>query len=357
MPPQSPERAGRTRIPAGNVFGDIPGVPVGTYWASRQECSNAGVHPPTQAGIYGNRADGAYSIVLSGVYEDDVDKGDRIIYTGSGGLGPETGPEGQGRHIRDQSFDDTKNAALKTSMRTGEPVRVIRGHQLRLKGSDFAPPGDGKNYRYDGLYTVVKASLETGKSGFKVCRFELERLPNQPPIPRREGTSNIRQTKRRAYSPIPEPKYEGTPIPPAPLIAGSSSLPNSSNMPPQRLEPQSLATRFVRPRTAPTSPIEPAFTASQLPEPHAVALRLGAPPYRAARPPGASRANAPSPVAQRQVQPRRSSITTSTPSAWAPVNPAVTQPQAGSTPTSPTHSSFGLDPRLKRFKFKKKSAS
>lgn len=47
--------------------------------SNRQECSNSGVHPVVQAGIYGNRASGAYSIVLSGVYDDDVDEGHRMF--------------------------------------------------------------------------------------------------------------------------------------------------------------------------------------------------------------------------------------------------------------------------------------
>lgn len=37
------------------------------------------------AGIHGRENEGAYSIVLSGGYEDDVDNGGEFIYTGSGG--------------------------------------------------------------------------------------------------------------------------------------------------------------------------------------------------------------------------------------------------------------------------------
>lgn len=44
-----------------------------------------GVHRPHVAGIHGREAHCAYSIVLSGGYEDDVDNGDEFIYTGSGG--------------------------------------------------------------------------------------------------------------------------------------------------------------------------------------------------------------------------------------------------------------------------------
>lgn len=37
------------------------------------------------AGIHGRESEGAYSIVLSGGYEDDVDDGEEFLYTGSGG--------------------------------------------------------------------------------------------------------------------------------------------------------------------------------------------------------------------------------------------------------------------------------
>lgn len=47
--------------------------------------SEVGVHRPHIAGIHGRETDCAYSIVLSGGYEDDIDNGDEFMYTGSGG--------------------------------------------------------------------------------------------------------------------------------------------------------------------------------------------------------------------------------------------------------------------------------
>lgn len=49
------------------------------------QVSEAGVHRPHVAGIHGRENDGAFSLVLSGGYEDDVDDGDEFLYTGSGG--------------------------------------------------------------------------------------------------------------------------------------------------------------------------------------------------------------------------------------------------------------------------------
>lgn len=49
------------------------------------ELSRSGVHKPPMAGIWGSHSLGAYSIVLSGGYEDDIDNLDYILYTGQGG--------------------------------------------------------------------------------------------------------------------------------------------------------------------------------------------------------------------------------------------------------------------------------
>lgn len=49
------------------------------------QVSEAGIHRPPVAGIHGRDNEGAYSIALSGGYEDDEDHGDSFTYTGSGG--------------------------------------------------------------------------------------------------------------------------------------------------------------------------------------------------------------------------------------------------------------------------------
>ncbi|KAK7058943.1 hypothetical protein VNI00_001567 [Paramarasmius palmivorus] len=156
--------------------------------------------PPFVAGISGG-TEGAYSVALSGGYEDDVDEGYAFTYTGSGGRdlkGTKTAP----KNLRtapqsfDQSFDDHRNRALKViegitskyqpalifrkvSSETKKPVRVIRGYKL---DSRYAPY---EGYRYDGLYVVEKVWMEKGlnSKGYKVCKFAFKRLPNQPPLP------------------------------------------------------------------------------------------------------------------------------------------------------------------------------
>lgn len=149
---------------AARVFGDIPGYPEGTYFASRLEVSHAGVHRPTQGGISGTAREGADSIVVSGGYEDDRDLGTEIIYIGHGGRDPETGEQ-----VADQELS-TGNLALMYSCDNDLPVRVVRGANPH---SQFAPKA---GYRYDGLYRVDEYWQQKGKSGHLVWCFRLKKV-------------------------------------------------------------------------------------------------------------------------------------------------------------------------------------
>ncbi|KIK71034.1 hypothetical protein GYMLUDRAFT_79194 [Collybiopsis luxurians FD-317 M1] len=164
-------------------FGSIPGIDVGTWWETRQGCSADSIHAPWVAGISGG-PEGAYSVALSGGYDDDVDEGYAFTYTGSGGRDLK-GTKDKPKNLRtapqssDQSFDNPFNAALKKSSETKKPVRVIRGFK---SASKYAPT---EGYRYDGLYVVEKAWMEKGLNpkGYLVCKYLFKRLPDQPPIP------------------------------------------------------------------------------------------------------------------------------------------------------------------------------
>jgi putative restriction endonuclease len=113
------------------------------------------VHRQNQAGISGTEKSGAESIVVSGGYEDDIDDGDIVVYTGHGGRDPNTG-----KQIADQELT-RGNLALAKNVAEGTPVRVVR-------------KVDGQ-YRYDGLYRVEKYWPERGRSGFVVYRYRLIR--------------------------------------------------------------------------------------------------------------------------------------------------------------------------------------
>ncbi|MDB2390753.1 HNH endonuclease [Alphaproteobacteria bacterium] len=149
------------------MFGHIEDVNIGQIFESREALAEAGIHTPSQAGIWG-AAEGAYSIVLSGGYEDDVDELDYVLYTGQGGRDASTGHQ-----VADQEFI-RGNKGLKLSCEYNLPVRVTRGHQI---GS-----GPESGYRYDGLYYVRKYERIRGSSGFLICRFHLASLLDREEI-------------------------------------------------------------------------------------------------------------------------------------------------------------------------------
>lgn len=136
----------------------------GDTFVNRIDLSLSGMHRTRRAGISGTVAAGADSIVLSGVYEDDVDLGYVIWYVGHGGRDTKTG-----RQIADQTLD-RYNAALMRSYEISKPVRLIRGATLR---NEFAPK---KGYRYEGLYHIESVERVRGKSGFWVWQFKLVQI-------------------------------------------------------------------------------------------------------------------------------------------------------------------------------------
>lgn len=149
-------------MPRPIIFGEIEGIQEGQWIKGRKEMMPSSFHRKWGSGIDGNSKEGTSAIVLSGGYEDDKDLGDEIIYTGAGGNDQSTG-----KQVADQTLLNPGNAGLIKSMNEGLPVRVIRGHTHK---STFSPKS---GYQYAGLYSIVDAWKETGKSGFKICRFRL----------------------------------------------------------------------------------------------------------------------------------------------------------------------------------------
>ncbi|KAJ3500018.1 hypothetical protein NLJ89_g9977 [Agrocybe chaxingu] len=178
-------------------FGHIEGFPVGYQWKDRQKLSDDGVHAPVRGGIHGRQSTGAFSLVLSGGYEDDHCDGNKFIYTGSGGNKFSLSLK-QLVQVSDQQWK-RGNRALQTSMNLNKPVRVIRGYGLK---SRFAP---ATGYRYDGLYKVVSATIKPGKKGHLVCLFEMKRCPDQPPLP---VSPALLASSSSRTSPGPEPEDE-----------------------------------------------------------------------------------------------------------------------------------------------------
>jgi putative restriction endonuclease len=147
------------------------------------------------AGIWGTlkSKSGAVSIVLSGGYEDDIDDGDEIIYTGKGGQDPKTK-----KQVADQEMKE-QNEALARNMNTGYPVRVIRGYQGDSKHS----PSSG--YRYDGLFRVEDVFWNKGIAGFQMLRFKLVQLADQDAGETKSGSeapSGQKKPKRKKGSTV-----------------------------------------------------------------------------------------------------------------------------------------------------------
>lgn len=153
-------------------IGVVPGVEIGDIFFFRFELCLVGLHAPSMAGIdyLGSKTTQeeeplAVSIVSSGGYEDNVEDGDVLIYSGQGGVNREKGGS-------DQKLE-RGNLALEKSLHRGNDVRVIRGMK------DEAHP-TGKVYVYDGLYKIQESWVEKAKSGFNVFKYKLVRLPGQP---------------------------------------------------------------------------------------------------------------------------------------------------------------------------------
>ncbi|KAI9621320.1 hypothetical protein H4Q26_015819 [Puccinia striiformis f. sp. tritici PST-130] len=160
--------------PNPKVFGHIPGAPPGTRWDKRTEVSQAGVHAPPQGGISGTeRRGGAESVVLNDGYPDG-DCGNIIWYMGSGGFNIQGTKRTSSIMLKSQDPDNTFNAALQESFKTGNPVRVVRGSDA--VHSPWAPKS---GYRYDGLYEVTRVDTIEDPSmhtRFTCVIFRMERL-------------------------------------------------------------------------------------------------------------------------------------------------------------------------------------
>ncbi|GAU47716.1 hypothetical protein TSUD_325060 [Trifolium subterraneum] len=181
-------------------IGHIPGIEVGYQFYSRAEMVAVGFHSHWLNGIdyMGQSYTKVYNeyqypiavaIVLSGMYEDDLDNAEDVVYTGQGGHNL----TGNKRQVQDQKLE-RGNLALKLSSNAmaptlqacninlckncseqSVPVRVIRGH-------DSTSSYTRKVYTYDGLYKVVNYWAEKGISGFTVYKFRLRRIDGQPTL-------------------------------------------------------------------------------------------------------------------------------------------------------------------------------
>jgi len=170
-----------------DMIGSIPGVEVGDSFDFRAEMFVVGLHRAIEAGVvyvhlrYGTIAS---SVVISGAYKDNIDRGEIIEYTGHGCLDK---TRGSGKHSKDQKLIGG-NLALRNSYILKTPVRVIRGLPKERKPSRKTPQeirqrtSMYKKYSYDGLYIVSRHQYVKGTGVRTVYKFRLVRLPNQPAL-------------------------------------------------------------------------------------------------------------------------------------------------------------------------------
>lgn len=139
------------------TYGPIHGIPIGAAFRTRIDLYTARVHRDIQRGICGgtDRKQGAESVVLSGGYEDDLDLGQIVYFTGIGRR------DKQNRIAADQEFTNL-NQSLAVNVDSGQPVRLTR----YVHGQ----------YEYAGLFTVEDAFFRTGATGFLICQYRLRAL-------------------------------------------------------------------------------------------------------------------------------------------------------------------------------------
>lgn len=141
---------------------------VGDWWPKQICALRDGAHGAKISGISGNSADGAFSIVLSGLYDNlDADRGDTLYYCGS-------------HSIDNKNPTTPKNScyteALRHSIGTKKPVRVLRSSR---SNSPWSPT---HGIRYDGLYVVTGEEMKRNYLGGAYVRFRMDRITKQPAI-------------------------------------------------------------------------------------------------------------------------------------------------------------------------------
>ncbi|KAF2236150.1 hypothetical protein EV356DRAFT_86905 [Viridothelium virens] len=167
-----------------DIFGDNDLVN-GQWWPTQLTTVRDGAHGVPQGGIYGSRKKGAYSIVMSHGYKDDVDEGHDVWYCGTNI--DKGAPDGRGAEAT------ANTEAMITSVKTGVAVRVLRSHNMPAN-SQFRPQC---GFRYDGLYTVV--SYEILDVERAIHRFHLRRRPRQMPIRFKGPEARPTDQEKREY--------------------------------------------------------------------------------------------------------------------------------------------------------------
>lgn len=156
-----------TRYPVrpSNVVGHN-GLSVGDWWPMQLCALRDGAHGARISGIAGSKANGAFSIVVSGTYDHlDADRGNTLYYSGSQAL------ENKDPEV---PIISTYTEAMRLSFQLRRAIRVLRCWR---SSSRYSP---SKGIRYDGLYTITGEETMFNAHGGAYIRFHLERNAGQP---------------------------------------------------------------------------------------------------------------------------------------------------------------------------------
>lgn len=148
------------------VYGDN-GLSPGDWFPRGVVARFKGAHAGMVRGICGDPEHGAYAIVVSGQYEEDLDEGEVLYYSGEGA------EKNKDPHEVDRR---AANNSLMASWETERPVRVLRSGSKDERHRHYAPR---RGIRYDGLYRVVAVQRRHNAEGGLYQRFKLRRLPGQ----------------------------------------------------------------------------------------------------------------------------------------------------------------------------------
>ncbi|XP_073001411.1 histone-lysine N-methyltransferase, H3 lysine-9 specific SUVH6-like [Typha latifolia] len=148
-------------------FGNVPGVHIGDVFHLRVELCVVGLHRQHRLGVdYVRQHEKplAVSVVSYGNYADANDNFDVLVYPGS-------------------VVATNGNLALKSSMESKTPVRVIHGF-IKYQSEKFRETKTKKlaTYIYGGLYLVEKCWNEKGSDHQDIYMFQLRRIPGQPKL-------------------------------------------------------------------------------------------------------------------------------------------------------------------------------
>ncbi|KAL1879184.1 hypothetical protein Daus18300_001763 [Diaporthe australafricana] len=172
------------------VYGDN-GLTPGDWFPLKIIARFRGAHADTIRGISGDRGRGAYCIVVSGQYDEDLDEGDMLYYSG------EAADKNEDPH---HVIERATNASLVQSWTLGGPMRVLRSASKGERGRHYSPQC---GIRYDGLYNVIGVEERHNVKGGLYQRFKLRRRSGQeslddiaarsPTLDQRRDYRNLRQ--------------------------------------------------------------------------------------------------------------------------------------------------------------------